>query len=85
MSEAAGTKVLRELNASRADIVTGPAQARSVSIFRPPGIAAAWADLQLARLHTTRQQRMNGALGKVMSVPRTLGAGGGGEESRAGR
>uniref|UniRef100_A0A8D1SN64 Large ribosomal subunit protein mL48 n=1 Tax=Sus scrofa TaxID=9823 RepID=A0A8D1SN64_PIG len=64
MSEAAGTKVLRELNASRSDIVTGPDQGRSVSIFRPPGIAAAWADLQLARLHTTRQQRMNGALGK---------------------
>uniref|UniRef100_A0A5G2QN84 Large ribosomal subunit protein mL48 n=1 Tax=Sus scrofa TaxID=9823 RepID=A0A5G2QN84_PIG len=68
MSEAAGTKVLRELNASRSDIVTGPDQGRSVSIFRPPGIAAAWADLQLARLHTTRQQRMNGALGKALCL-----------------
>lgn len=32
-----------------------------------------------------QQQRMNGALGKVTWVPRTPGAGGGSEESRAGR
>lgn len=58
--------MLRELSESRSDIVTGPDRGRSVSVFGRPAVAASWVDLQLAQLQAAQQQRMKGALGKVM-------------------
>jgi hypothetical protein len=55
--------VLRELRASRLDIIAGPHQGRSVSIFGCSGVLAVRADLRFAR--RLQQQKMSGALGKV--------------------
>ncbi|XP_053058509.1 39S ribosomal protein L48, mitochondrial [Acinonyx jubatus] len=65
VSEATGTKVLQGLNVSRSDIVTGPRRGVP-SVFPDAGRS-----LQLGRvfsLHNYRpqQQRMNGALEKVL-------------------
>lgn len=49
VSEAAGTKVLRELRESRSEIVTGPEKGQSVRVVSRPGAAAAWVDLHFAQ------------------------------------